>query len=400
MHFTEADGEQDGEQEGEEEFLDPIDEGDELQDEGEEAEHGEDEVPDGEGSDGGLAELAEVLTLTAKKLSSMTLGRKFTGRPTKSPKGNGKSGKSSSGSAADRKRVTHCSACGQLGHWHEDQECPLNGGGSSNREKTANQQPRSSPSTSKTHKVGILHHEHGATEVSTPSASSYGNMFTVNMIDRFVGAPFEINEVKVSGPEMYAGYMVLDTGCQRTCCGAQWVKAHTLHLKEFGLHPKFLDFPDSFKFGKGTPSHAITKGYYPSAIGGQPLLLASSTLNEQIPFLASNSLLTGLGAVFSLVNDTIVFKRLGGAKAKICRLGGHMAICISDFQVDEPSRLEVWQEFSSDALWENPHPEFILSSQIREVSLPQLTNLLADDPSTSGMAEELETGGLALEETW
>lgn len=223
-------------------------------------------------------------------------------------------------------------------------------------------------------------------------------MFTVNMVNRFPGPPFEINEVKISGPEMYAGYMVLDTGCQRTCCGSQWVEAHTLHLKEFGLHPKMLDFPDSFKFGKGTPLHATTKGYYPSAIGGQPLLLASSTLNEQIPFLASNSLLTGLGAVFNLVNDTIVFKRLGGAKAKIYRLGGHMAICISDFQTDEPSRLPVWKELSDDAIWENPHPEFILSSQIREVSLPKLASLLADVPSTTDMVEGLEADGASAEE--
>ena len=193
VHFTEADG--DNGEEGEEEFLDPIDEGDEQEDhDRDDGDDGEQELlPDGDGSEDGqgLADLAEVLTLTAKKLSSLTLGRKFTGRPAKSPKGNGKSGKSSSGSsAADRKKVTHCSACGALGHWHEDPECPLNGGGSSNREKTTSQQPRSSPTTSKPHKVGILHHQHGATEISTPSTTSYGNMFTVNMVNRFPGPPF------------------------------------------------------------------------------------------------------------------------------------------------------------------------------------------------------------------
>ena len=102
--------------------------------------------------------------------------------------------------------------------------------------------------------------------------------------------------MKISGPEMFAGYMVLDTGCQRTCCGLEWSEAHTALLCDVGLHPKMMVFPDSFKFGKGTPSHSTKKGYYPSAIRGQPLVLAASTLNEKIPFLASNSLLTGLGA--------------------------------------------------------------------------------------------------------
>ena len=210
------------------------------------------------------------------------------------------------------------------------------------------------------------------------------------MVDRFPGNPHEINEVKISGPEMFAGYMVLDTGCQRTCRGLQWAQAHESRLKESGLHPKKMEFPNSFKFGKGAPSHSTMKGYYPSAIGGQPLVLAASTLNEQIPFLASNSLLTGLGAVFNLVNDSIVFTRLGGVKAEVCRLGGHMALCISDFQSDEPSKMQVWQEFSSDVDWRCPPPEFILSSQTREVSLSDVAYHLADDSTATNLVEAME----------
>ena len=63
-------------------------------------------------------------------------------------------------------------------------------------------------------------------------------------------------------------------------------------------------------------------------------------------FLASNSLLPGLGAVFNLVSYSIVFTTLEGAKAMICPLGGHMAIEIADFQVDVPADMSVWEEFS------------------------------------------------------
>ena len=376
-----------------EEFLDAIDEGDE--DDGaadlDQPDDEQDQEQDGDDDQAAdLSELAQVLTLTAKKLSSLTLGRKFSGRPPSS-KGKGKS--SSSSSMADRKKVTHCTACGALGHWHEDPECPLNQGGSQKPRQKGPQQTSSQPSstTSKTHKVGILHHEHGATEVTTSPTTSYGNMFTINMIRHVPQQPHEINEVKISGPEMFAGYMVLDTGCQRTCCGLEWSEAHTALLCDVGLHPKMMEFPDSFKFGKGTPSHSTQKGYYPSAIGGQPLVLAASTLNEKIPFLASNSLLTGLGAVFNLVSDSIVFTRLGGAKAKICRLGGHMAIEIADFQVDVPADMSVWEEFSKQVDWNNPPPEFALSSQTRDVGLSNVTFYLSNDPSPADMVESLES---------
>ena len=390
VHFTEeaAPDNDDGE-----EFLDAIDEGDE--DDGaadlDQPDDEQDQEQDGDDDQAAdLSELAQVLTLTAKKLSSLTLGRKFSGRPPSS-KGKGKS--SSSSSMADRKKVTHCTACGALGHWHEDPECPLNQGGSQKPRQKGPQQTSSQPSstTSKTHKVGILHHEHGATEVTTSPTTSYGNMFTINMIRHVSQQPHEINEVKISGPEMFAGYMVLDTGCQRTCCGLEWSEAHTALLCDVGLHPKMMEFPDSFKFGKGTPSHSTQKGYYPSAIGGQPLVLAASTLHEKIPFLASNSLLTGLGAVFNLVSDSIVFTRLGGAKAKICRLGGHMAIEIADFQVDVPADMSVWEEFSKQVDWNNPPPEFALSSQTRDVGLSNVTFYLSNDPSPADMVESLES---------
>ena len=130
-----------------EEFLDAIDEGDE--DDGaadlDQPDDEQDQEQDGDDDQAAdLSELAQVLTLTAKKLSSLTLGRKFSGRPPSS-KGKGKS--SSSSSMADRKKVTHCTACGALGHWHEDPECPLNQGGSQKPRQKGPQQTSSQPSS-------------------------------------------------------------------------------------------------------------------------------------------------------------------------------------------------------------------------------------------------------------
>ena len=58
-----------------------------------------------------------------------------------------------------------------------------------------------------------------------PSATSYGNMFTVGMVQHCISdKPCDdvhaMHEVTINGPpESFAGYLVLDTGCQRTCCG-------------------------------------------------------------------------------------------------------------------------------------------------------------------------------------
>eukprot|EP00434_Breviolum_minutum_P010232 symbB.v1.2.009030.t1/scaffold568.1/size186168/6 len=380
VHLTEVPEVEDGG----DEFLDTIDENDDDQQNDDDAEAFDDqqEQPGDEDYDDSpdLGELAEVLTLTAKKLSGITLGRKFSGRPDKKPKGQSK------GSIADKKRVTHCSACGGKGHWHDDPECPLNsgkGGQSQPRDKTS---AATSSSSTRVNKVGIIHHEHGATDVLA-APSSYGNLFTVQMVQHPPQLPHDVNEVSINGPEGFAGYMILDTGCQRTCCGELWFQAHTKRLRDLNLHPRVIEFPDSFKFGKGAPSNSQVKMYTPSAIEGVPLLLAASILSEKIPFLASNSLMTELGAVFNTVDDVIVFARLEGAKAKIHRIGGHMALCITEFLHDNPSSWSAWHEFSRSTVWTSPHPEFILSTQTHPVDLPVALHRLLDDSTSSSMVE-------------
>ena len=377
VYMTENAEDQDDEQ------LDPIDEQDEedeeasqdyAEDEGQSEELQPDEDPD-------LGELAEVLTLTAKKLSGLTLGRKFTGRP--KAKGSSK-GKSTS--AEDIKKNTHCSVCGGQGHWYQDPECPANGGKGGPAKPKEKNKPSGAPL--KPHKVAFIHHEHGATEITSPSATAYGNMFTVGMVQhRITTQPptdiHAVHEVTINGPESFAGYLVLDTGCQRTCCGQAWFDAHLQLLRRHDLVPNVIHYPDSFKFGKGTPSHSEVKMYAPSAIGGSPLLLAGSVLPESIPFLASNSLLTSLGAVFNLVNDTVVFMNLGGAKAKSLRIGGHMTLNILDFQHHNPKSWQAWSEFEHDNLWQDPHPEFILSDQVPPVDINSLRSEFADDPISS-----------------
>ena len=95
-------------------YLDAIPEGDngegdEAFDQGDDGDDGEELLPDeGDDAEGAIQELMQVLTVTSKKLQSMTQGRKYRGAPRKS--------------VEERKRSSACSACGQIGHWAGDPE--------------------------------------------------------------------------------------------------------------------------------------------------------------------------------------------------------------------------------------------------------------------------------------
>ena len=92
-----------------------------------------------------MTEVAEVLTVTAKKLAERKLGRKFTGQPKKDP--------------AALKKETHCTVCGECEHWKGDPECPMSGQSGSAGAKPSPSSPpaptsRSSASSSLRPSVG------------------------------------------------------------------------------------------------------------------------------------------------------------------------------------------------------------------------------------------------------
>jgi hypothetical protein len=104
-----------------------IDEEDEYEEDRAEEELYEDEPAEEEqDADLDIEALHQVLTVTAQKLKHLTQGRKFTGgKPSAKGLGRGGGGGKGSGSKsiADRKKVTTCAICGELGHWQGDSEC-------------------------------------------------------------------------------------------------------------------------------------------------------------------------------------------------------------------------------------------------------------------------------------
>ena len=184
---------------------DVLDEPDGGQDDDVDEPPGQDD-DDGDGPD--LDEVAE-----AKRLSGLKLGRKFTGGPRKD--------------TAALKRETHCQACGEKGHWKGDPECPMTAKTGPSHAKAGPPHGRPGPSvaapssaqtaTTRTDKPKKPHQTFFIRDAGTYEATNdqeYGSLFQVRVVFKVQAKPGETKD--------FARMMVLDTACQRTCCGLEW----------------------------------------------------------------------------------------------------------------------------------------------------------------------------------
>ena len=157
--------------------LDTIDEDDEPPDQ-EDDQEPDDSVHDTEAESVDLSELAQVLTITAKKLSGLTLGHKWS-----KTKPGSQSSTRDRRSPEDAKRNTHCSACGQRGHWYQDPECPKNQGKtSSSATSYASSKKSAAPSSSGSSNkpkfaVNLIHHEHGSISIGSHDHTNMAKHF-------------------------------------------------------------------------------------------------------------------------------------------------------------------------------------------------------------------------------
>ena len=348
----------------------------------------EDDVPDNEDEgqepedDIDLSELAQVLTVTARRLSGLTLGRKFSGGK-KSP--------------AELKKSSHCGACGQLGHWHSDPECPMadktKRGKDGPRQQLSQNQFKGKPSLQKTsnqqstgyrkpNSAMVVHHEHGSMEVN--DQESFGNLFTVNAL-------FHVNKAVLGNDTIdeLSHYMILDTACQRTCAGLRWAESFEKLLHQFKLKPLQVPSTDVFQFGKGEQERALYKKYFP--IGLQEtefcgFLLGVCVLQAEIPLLVSHAVMRELDIVLSLVDMTMHVGKLNTV-VPIHFVCGQLAVNILQFPPDV-NRSPVWSHFSDKSIWRSPPPEVLLSQAFTTSSIRSPD----DAADTTSMASKLEAG--------
>ena len=312
--------------------------------------------------------IAQVLTVTAKKLQGLTLGRKFTGAK----------------SVEERKKNSTCSACGQPGHWHGDSVCPKSGKagkGSKGSGKSFDKDSAKGASKSKKVYIGVHHPDGTSTSHDTSVEPPCQEPPPITNYFTFVAVvAHEVFTVDSS----LQGMMVIDTACQRTCAGLQWLDGYTSLLQQHRLCCKRITAPEAFQFGRGDPIEARHRVYLPACFDDHLLLIGASAVDTGIPLLASNTFLETMQSIIDVANSCIHFGAID-VTLPLVKINGHLTVAIAQFPKDVHKH-SVWQRLSSEEFWHDPHPE-ILSDEfdIRDLSRPKRTAgvLTATDVATS-----------------
>ncbi|CAJ1339162.1 unnamed protein product [Effrenium voratum] len=114
-----------------------------------------------------------------------------------------------------------------------------------------------------------------------------------------------VHEVRLADATKAAGYVILDTACQRLCAGSKWAAAHTERLQNHRLQPVWCPKTEMFEFGKGSPMKSNFAMLFPAFIADSLSIMAPCILEADIPCLASRPMLTTLGAIIDLASNQI-----------------------------------------------------------------------------------------------
>ena len=323
--------------------LPDIPEDNEEQDDSEEDDElipdGDDQQDDGTDLEAVMQEVAECLTVTARRLQGVTLGRKFTNNP--KDKG-----------IEQRKRNSHCAACGQKGHWQGDDVCPVSAKGAKGAGKGGGKTDTTKKGSGPKKVMTVIHHNASeptaSQEPGTPSADDlqeFGSYFTTFMTN-FAGP---IQDVFLSQPGDFAGYAVLDTACQRNLCSERWLTKHRTLLKTYKLDVKATSESEGFQFGTGPVQVSKKHIFFPVCLDGTAgtcALFGASVMPSpsELPLLLSLDMLSKkLKTVLDLPRN-IAYVGAFNIEIPIVKINGHICIALNQFP---RSHFAHWQALSS-----------------------------------------------------
>ncbi|CAK8994745.1 Pentatricopeptide repeat-containing protein [Durusdinium trenchii] len=189
--------------------------------------------------------------------------------------------------------------------------------------------------------------------------------FPANLMVDVPDAPF----VYVTETIDLAGYMVLDTACQRSCAGSRWMGTHMKLLGNHGLQCHQVPCDDRFQFGAGACQQAATRCYFPAAFISQEtqgIVLGASVLDVNIPFLASRILMEQLCCVIDMHQGILHFAVVG-ISVPLKRKHGHLVACITAFP-PRVSHMSCWSDLQDDRFWHEPSPELVVHTEALAVS--------------------------------
>ena len=344
---------------------DPPADGDEAPDDGAEDDEQGDEQDD-------FTELAQVLTVTAKKLASMTQGRKFKHAPKKS--------------IEQRKKETTCAACGVKGHWAGDAECEASNGSSFSKDqskgngKSHKGSNKTSANAETSKKVFTVRHYTGFEQ----EEEDRDNNEESTHLCRVVFQADAIPHLTFNNTNESIGYMTIDTACQRSCCGARWHDAHVHTLQDdWFLSPTYRKQNEKFQFGAGEPQMSSTLALLPCGLSEKCCYLGASILEANIPFLCSLRTLERLGMTLDLCKRVAHFSTLQ-CDVHLVYVHGHLAVPIMDLSQDAPRLLqEIKNAGLTDAEVNVATTAFTFKADARDLNFPDGTGL---SPRADGMA--------------
>ena len=353
---------EDGSQKDDNAELEVIDEnyetaGEEVDEEtyagGEQQEDDDGEI---DGTEHDLDIAAHCLTVTARRLAGMKLGRKFTG-------GNK--------SLAQRKQESHCAACGERGHWKGDPECSVSGTSTSSppassSAKGAKSKGEKGAGKGDKKKVLTVTRPGGKqlipTEEECPTDETYGNHF-VYMVKTptFEVASFQVFRCNLKD---LSKYLVLDTACQRTCCSTKWFQHWEETVAPLRLKAKKIPNQEPFEFGHGETQYSSIHAYLPTCFNydeSAMCLLGTCVIDatNDIPLLGSNTLLVKLQAIIDLPKKEIQLQALGCA-VPLLTVNNHLAVDMTCFP-EQVRKSSQWNSLSQMSDSHNADPELLMN---------------------------------------
>ena len=349
-----ADGEeaQDATPEGDQEYYEGEDANQqEVEDEGQEAD--QDEFGDED-----LELAAHCLTVTARRLSGLKLGRKFSTQGGKT--------------IAQRKQESHCQACGTKGHWKGDPQCPHSSGPASSKDdakgKSKHQGKSNTDANDADRRQGakkvmaVVHGDGSKRTLTTSNTEGFGTYFTF-----MVSTPGNhMTQVFAANIASFSHYLVLDTACQRTCCSATWFTSWQDYVHDYRFKPKTVSSREPFEFGHGPTQYSTLHAYLPACFDSLQTsccLIGTcmiETVND-IPLLGSNVLLQQkLKATLDLPRQRAQLLALN-CTVPIVMINGHLALDISHFDQDAHVH-PVWKSLAVQSDEPDVDPELVTTA--------------------------------------
>ncbi|CAE7582602.1 RE1 [Symbiodinium sp. CCMP2592] len=189
------------------------------------------------------------------------------------------------------KAKSHCSACGQRGHWHRDAICPKFPG-------NGNQGPGA--------KAQTIHVTNEVFELTTGTREGLK--------------------------------AILDSACSKTVVGTGWLQKYLDYVKGSGYDVVFVYEKESFKFGAASRIYESTY----AAVILVPLLdhiiaIKASVIHGDIPLLLSRPALARLGLVLDLGSNVATFRALDGGEVELEETtSGHPAVVVDHSKLAKP----------------------------------------------------------------